>query len=287
MPRKPTLRRKKVGRSEYWFTKAGGNDTYFGNVKEVPYEEARRQFAAHIRNLAEEGAASKSGVLTAGELIELFLDWLHKNRSERTYSTRRTYCSRFASFRVGGNRLADLPSNKVKSSDMEAWLDHLAGQGLDLQTRRHAQTSVKHCWNWATKHPSPTPYLSPTYRPFASVERVYVPPKALTENDLITDAEVKALFAAAEVDLDQFHRFGPKAPRAPEDNPYRGFADLLRCYYHTGARTDELAQCQVGDVLFRTKQVVLGKHKRSRTQRSPTPRHITLDVSFVSSSPVV
>jgi hypothetical protein len=51
-----------------------------------------------------------------------------------------------------------------------------------------------------------------------------------TEDDLITDSEVETLLAAAEVDLDQFHRFGPKTPRKPEDNPYRGFADLLRCY---------------------------------------------------------
>jgi integrase len=215
-------------------------------------------------------------VLTAGELIDLFLDWIQKNRSDRTYSTRRTYCSRFASFRIGGKQVADLPANKIKSSDMEAWLDRMAGQGLDPQTRRHAQTSVKHCWNWATKHPSPTPYLPPTYRPFASVERVYVPAKALTENDLITDDEVKTLFTAAEIDLDQFHRFGPRRPRPQDDNPYRGFADLLRCYYHTGARTAELVLCKAGDVLFATQQVVLGKHKRSRTQRTPTLRTITL-----------
>jgi integrase len=245
----------------------------------VSYDEARRLFAAHISSLVEQEQGSKRKALTAGELIDLFLDWVQKNRSEKTYSTRRTYCSRFGSFRVGGNGgklIADLPAHRIKSSDMEAWLDHLTGKELDPQTRRHAQTSVKHCWNWATRHPSPTPYLSPTYRPFSSVERVHVPAKALRENDLITDAEVKALFAAAEIDLDQFHRFGPKTPRAPEDNPYRGFADLLRCYYHTGARTDELAQCRVGDVLFRTRQIVLGKHKRSRTQRTPAPRHITL-----------
>jgi integrase len=249
-------------------------------VQNIPYDEARRLFAAHTKNLAEVGAGSKSKTLTAGELIDLFLDWVQKNRSERTYGTRRTYCSRFASFRVGGNGgklIASLPANRIKSADMEAWLDHLAGQKLDPQTRRHAQTSVQHCRNWATKHPSRTPYLSPTYRPFSSVERVHVPAKALTENDLISDAEVQTLFKAAEIDLDQFHKFGPKTPRAPEDNPYRGFADLLRCYYHTGARTDELAQCRVGDVLFRTRQIVLGKHKRSRTQRTPSPRHITLD----------
>jgi hypothetical protein len=35
MPRQPKLRKKKVGKSVYWFTKAGG-DTYFGNVADVP-----------------------------------------------------------------------------------------------------------------------------------------------------------------------------------------------------------------------------------------------------------
>jgi hypothetical protein len=235
VPRKPTLRRKKVGKSVSWFTKAGG-ETYFGNVADVPFKEAKKLFTSHIKTLAEDEVASKGKVLTAGERIELLLDWLQKNRSERTYSTRRTYCSRFASFRAAGKQIADLPANHIRSSDMEAWLDHLAGQRLDPQTRRHAQTSVKPCWNWATRHPSPTPYLSPTYRPYSSVERVHVPAKALTENDLITDAEIQALFVAAEIDLDQFHRFGPKTPRAPEDNPYRGYADLLRCYYHTGAR---------------------------------------------------
>jgi integrase len=282
MPRKPALRRKKVGKSEYWFTKAGGFDTYFGNVKEVSYEDARRQFASHIKNLVDQEPACKGKVLTVGELIDLFLDWLQKHRSERTYSTRRTYCSRFASFQIGGKSIADFPANKVKSSDMDAWLEKMASKGFDPQTRQHAQTSVKHCWNWATRHPSPVPYLSPTYRPFGSVERVYVPPKALTENDLITDAEVRTLFAAAEIDLDQYHRFGPKTPRPAALNPYRGFAHLLRCYYQTGARTAELSLCRVGDVLFQTHQVVLGKHKRSRTQRTPTLRTITLGEEAIS-----
>ncbi|MBX9679031.1 MAG: hypothetical protein K2X38_09730 [Gemmataceae bacterium] len=75
---------------------------------------------------------------------------------------------------------------------------------MGLQTRRHAETSVKHCWNWATKHPSPVPYLSTIYRPFSSVERTSVPLKALNENDLIALKEIEAVFAAAEMDLDQF-----------------------------------------------------------------------------------
>lgn len=107
------------------------------------------------------------------------------------------------------------------------------------------------------------------------MERTHVPLKSLTENDLITEEEITAIFRAAQLDLDRYHRFGPR--KAREKNPYSGFGDMLRCYYHTGARTDELASCEVGDVLFRTHQVVLGKHKRSRTQRTPTIRNITLN----------
>jgi len=282
MPRQPKLRKKKTGTATYWFTRAGG-DTYFGNVDAVPFKEAKSLFNDHIKSLSESQEDSKRKGLTASDLVELFLAWIEKNRSKDTYESRRTHCNRFLNFRVGSQktRIADLPANKVKSADLEAWLEHLGNSlALGAQTRRHAETSIKHCWNWATKHPSPTPYLSPIYRPFSCVERTYVPPKVLTEDDLITDKEVEALFAAALVDLDQFHRFGPKTPRTK--NPYSDFADLLKCYYHTGARTGEMAACEVGDVLFRTGQVILGKHKRSKTQRTPTIQHITLNAEAVA-----
>ncbi len=61
MPRKPALRRKKVGKSEYWFTKAGG-DTYFGNVEDVPYADARRLFPQHIVSLADAARDGKRKV---------------------------------------------------------------------------------------------------------------------------------------------------------------------------------------------------------------------------------
>ena len=282
MPRQPKLRKKKTGTATYWFTRAGG-DTYLGNVATVSFKEARSLFNDHIKSLSENQEDSKRKGLTVSDLVERFLAWIEKNRSKDTYESRRTHCNRFLNFRVGSQktRIGDLPANKVKSADLEAWLEHLdKSLGLGAQTRRHAETSIKHCWNWATKHPSPTPYLSPIYRPFSCVERTYVPPKVLTEDDLITDKEIEALFAAAVIDLDQFHRFGPKASRT--ENPYSGFADLLKCYYHTGARTGELAACEVGDVLFRTGQVILGKHKRSKTQRTPTIRHITLNAEALA-----
>ncbi|MBM4071413.1 MAG: hypothetical protein FJ271_21120 [Planctomycetes bacterium] len=275
MPRQPKLRKKKIGQTSYWYTEAGGA-TYFGNVDAVPFSEARNLFNDHVKSLSEGTRDSKTKVRTAGDLMDLFLDWISKNRSKDTYEARTTACSRFGKFEVGQQKIREMPANKITSDDLNAFLNHLDKDlGLGAQTRRHYETSIKHCWNWATKYPSPIPYLSPTYRPFAAVERTRVPPKKLTEDDLLTDDEVATLFAAAEIDLDEFHRFGPKVPR--QENPYGSFADMLRCYYHTGARTGELAACLVEDVLFRTGQVILGKHKRSETQREPTIRHITLN----------
>ena len=289
MPRQAKLRKKQVGSSAYWFTKAGG-DTYFGSVDALSYSDAKKLFNDHVKILAENEAASHSKGFTAGDLISLFLDWIEKKRSGQTYTTRKLCCQRFANFEVSpGKRVADLPANKVRGQDLESWLAHLEEKlRLGPQSRRHAETSVKHCWNWATKHPSPTPYLSPTYRPFSGVERTHVPQKALNENDLIRPKEVEAVFAAAEMDLDQFRRFGLEdtlerngVDGCRRAEVYSNFADMLRCYYHTGARTGELVSCEVGDLLERTRQVVLGKHKRSRTQTNPTIRHITLnDVAF-------
>jgi integrase len=279
MSRHPKLRKKKIGKTVYWFTKAGG-DTYFGKVKEVAFRDAKKLFNQHLESVLDTQQDRKSRERSAGDLMDLFLDWIEKHRSDRTSSTRKTHCNRFGKFKVKGEKIDDRPARKVRASDLEAWLSHLDEEGHAPQTRRHAQTSIKHCWNWATKHcpeGSNTPYLPPTFCPFASVESVYVPPKALTESDLITDEEIKALFAAAKIDLDKFHRFGPKTPRPHDENPYRSFADMLRCYHATGARTDELAQCRVGDFLQETRQVVLGKHKRSKKQRTPTIRNITLN----------
>jgi hypothetical protein len=83
--------------------------------------------------------------LTAGKLMDLFLEWIEKNRSKDTYETRRTYCNRFGSFQVGTAKtcLADLPANKITGDDLVAWLAHLGKEsGLSAQTVRHAETSI-------------------------------------------------------------------------------------------------------------------------------------------------
>lgn len=52
---------------------------------------------------------------------------------------------------------------------------------------------------------------------------------------------------------------------------------MLRTFYATGARTSELAAVTVGDLQPRTRQLILGKHKRSTTMRAPTARQIVLN----------
>ncbi len=275
MPQPPKLRKKRVGKSTYWFTSAGGEPTYFGNVNELSYDQARDAFSKLMESLSA-GKRPNNG-MSCYDLMELFLEWVVHHRSQRTYDQRRRDCNRFANFRVRGGKhlVADLPAVGIRGGDLEEWLENCRAIGESPQTMLHRQTSIKHCWNWGASHPSPNSHVPPTFRPFAAVERIHVPCNVLTEDRLITDEEVQSLFTAARADLDQFHRFGPKQPRAV--NPYAAFEEMLRAYYHTGARTAELTRVEVADVLPRTRQVVLGVHKTSRTQKTQRDRHITLN----------
>ena len=78
MPRVPKLRKKKIGKTTYWYTEAGVS-TYFGNVEEMPYSEARKLFSDHVKSLAE--GSKYRNVLSVAELVEKFLEWIEKNRS--------------------------------------------------------------------------------------------------------------------------------------------------------------------------------------------------------------
>lgn len=276
MPQQPKLRRKKVGKQEYWVTATGGGSlTYFGNVKETSFEVARKKFREHLTSLSEGTRADN--VLTCADLIEQFLAWVEEHRSDATFDQRRRDCNRFGNFKVRGRRVFDLPATAIRSDDLKAWLKGCEAKD-EQRTLRHRDTSIRHCWNWGSKYPSPVSLLPPTFRPFAALEKPYVPPKCLSEVDLITDEEIATLFEAARHDLDSFHRFGPKTPR--EQNPYEDFADMLRCYYHTGARTGELAAATVNNFLPKSRQVILGKHKTVKSTH--TLRHITLNDEAVA-----
>lgn len=114
--------------------------------------------------------------------------------------------------------------------------------------------------------------------------KIRVPNKPLIEADLITAEEIELLLRHADDDLGKirgrngrYRQRDPNEFRPEPENPYCGFADVLRTYYHTGARTSELAHIQVRDVLHRTKQVVLGKHNRAHTMSEPVVRQLALN----------
>jgi integrase len=106
-------------------------------------------------------------------------------------------------------------------------------------------------FNWGVK----AGWLPQGFKPFASVEGIRLDPKPLLESELPADSEVKALLASA----DAFMR------------------DIIAMYYNTGCRTHELIEARVADFQAASRTIVLGKHKRSRTQRETVPRTITLN----------
>jgi integrase len=299
--RPPKLRKKKVGKHVYWYTRANG-EVYFGNVKEMSREKANELFAERIGRKPTVADTAEVAVLTAGDLFLSFLAWVKTNRSESQYRRRRRDCSRFGRFVFEGRRLADIPALDVTGRMMEAWRDNLRAfpdkqdavaepegndrdkRGLGPQSLLHAETSVRHAFHWGTKYPSPVPLLPKTFEPFASIERTKVGAKALTEADLLTPAEVVALLDASKYEIDQFRRNGIEKHikkhglsnlRLCKDS----FPDLLRVYYSTGVRTSELAVAKVRDFSPTSKHIVLREHKRSKSQKTVTARDINVSNS--------
>ena len=293
--RVPKLRKKKVKGHRYWFTAANGG-AYFGRVDEVTWDAAKEKFAEHIKRRQEEPVAGE--VVTAGAMLSAFVAWVKANRSVAQYDRRKRDCSRFARFRVGGRRIADMPATEVTGDMLRAWRENLKAKkpegtepsedendrdklGLDPQTLLHAEVSVRHAFNWGCKHPDPDSYLPVTFRPFRAVERTRPDAKELKGEDLLTDREVDALLEAAAFDVDQFRRWGielhiKKHGRTGMRPCKDDFGDMIRVYHGTGARTSELAVAKVGQFSARSRQIVLGKHKRSNTMSKATVRHINL-----------
>jgi hypothetical protein len=216
--RKPKLRKKKVGKNTYWYTAANGG-AYFGKMGEVPYKDAKEHFGRHLK---KKQAPASAEMLTVGGLFSSFLAWVKENRSNSQYRRRRRHCSQFGRFVFQGRRSADIPAVEVTGTMLEAWRANLRvlkqegvegendrdKRGLDPQSLLHAETSVRHAFNWGGKHDSPTTLLPSNFRPFAGIERTKVPPKTLTEADLLKELEIEALVEAARFDVDQFRRWG-------------------------------------------------------------------------------
>ncbi|HEY1186006.1 MAG TPA: tyrosine-type recombinase/integrase [Gemmata sp.] len=286
------LRKKKVKGNFYWYTEANG-EAYFGRVGDVTWEAANEDFRKHLGRKQE---AARPEALTVAALLSKFLGWVQENRSDAQYRRRKKDCTRFARYEYEGRRLADLPATEVTGLMLEGWRANLAAtpvagastendnqkRGLERQSLLHAETSVRHAFSWGGKHNSPNTLIPVTFRPFAGVERTWVPPKGLTEEHLLTVEEVDALLSAAKYDVDQFRRWGIethiKKHGATGMRPAKDdFPDLLRVYHATGARTGELLRATVADFLPKSSQIVLRFHKTARSKTVSVVRSITLN----------
>lgn len=182
---------------------------------------------------------------TVSALMTRFLEWLMRHRSEKTHTERSRHLRRFA------GDYGDLEAVAVTGAHLEAFTDSLRASGHALDYVQKHAISVGAMFHRGVK----LGLLPPGFTPFASVEPIRVDRKPLSEADLPTDAEIRALLAHADDDM----------------------GDIIGMYHATGARTHELLGARVGDFQRATRTLVLGKHKRSRTLREPIPRTITLN----------
>ena len=237
MARNPSVRVKN-GR---WYSEAGGVGRYLGRVDAVSKTEATARLWAALAAAPQ----PKGEAATVGELRRRFIEWVGLHRSEKTRVERARHLDRFVEF------CGSTPAESVDSSLTERFAASLFARGYaaDYVVKHYA--SIKAMYRRGVK----MGWIPPT-DPFARVEPIPLPPKALLASDLPTPSEVEALIRAG----DSFGNMG----------------DLLRLYHATGARTYELLRAKVGDYEAGTRAIVLRQHKTSRTQKDPTPRVIHL-----------
>jgi integrase len=281
VPRQGKLRRK----NGHWYSEAGSTSgVYFGRIDEVSHTEAKKRFAAHLASLSHRRPVG--GSISTAAMFDTFLDSAKEHRSDRTYGERKLHLERFANFRRGADLIGDLAATSIHADDLKAFEDSLKKRELDPLTVHKHLTSVVAAFNWGAgiaRLKNPRPCLPAGFRPFAQMERYRMPANELHEDELPTKKEVEALLKSADTDIASVYENGrwrtrkPEERRSGEANPYRGFQDLLTVYYSTGARTSELAMASVRDFLPSANQLVLGRHKRSKSLREAASRRITLN----------
>lgn len=263
--RKPSVRNK----NGHWFSDAGGKGRYFGKITEVTKAKATSLLWAALAGgdrgpdlVEKKGEADRlhqallaasppvTPALTLRGLIDLYLGWLLKHRSNALWREAKRHLDRFATLHGGR------PATSITGGDLEAFQEALAGDGkMALMYIKKHTTSIRACFNKGVK----MGWLPPAFKPFVHVESIRLDPRPLLEGDLPTRGEVRALLDATSA--------RPKL-RA-----------MLTIYHATGCRTHEPLEARVGDFQLGSRTLVLGKHKRSKTLRDPIPRTIILNAA--------
>lgn len=291
MARSPKLNRAQVGKHAYWSTDAGGRRVYFGKVGEVSRKQAETQFADHLKAIRTETNAQRDVRLanapSVWELCDRHNLWYQANRADRSYRQRRSLLQSFCNYQVSGQLygrgqlIGDLAVDRITLQHAQEFIATIH----DPCTRLHHVIAIKASFNWAARPAEADGggLVPESCQPFKYLKRPHVSPKDLTEADLITPEEYALLLRYAKCDTTKIRgEDGRYRERTNEerfhadDNPYQCFFDLLICFHAFGPRTSEPLNCRVRDFNRRTKQLTLGKHKRTQTQRNTTLRQLML-----------
>lgn len=253
------------------------------NRRRAMQEASRRE--VELQALVDGGVAvarpRPSRQLTASQLVEKHIAWIKENRAENTRKQRKSLLEQFLSHVVthglsgAGTKVGDILAKVVEPAHVTQFVESREG-GSDV-TRRAFRVAVKAAWNWASEEG----VLPKHFRPMADLRRGHAPMRDLTEVDLPTTAEMAAIARWSGVATSKLRAgTGKWRKRLPDEffgsMECRSFADMMEVYHATGARTGELCDARVRDFMPTTKQICLGKHKRTRTQTNPTIRNIQL-----------
>jgi len=292
-------RAAKLGRHNgYWYTRAGNRaGVYFGRIGEVPYNEALKRFRKHLSTLDDDRKQTELPLLSVAEICDSHLLWAKNKRSPALFRQRQSILNHWCNHLIDvcngkklpghGKPIGRLRGTILSREHVEQYLHHRrtipckkTGRPLGDKAIRGTVIALKACWNWAanTGEDDGGGLLPEDHRPLTKLSRGFVAPKDLSEADLPTDEEIEILFRWAAVEPFKV-RAGRGAWRDRRPDEYythnsQVFADVLRVYHATGARTSELCHALVRDFMPRTRQICLGKHKRVRTQQNPTVRNI-------------
>lgn len=298
MARQAKLRKHKG----HWVTNAGSREgVSFGKIDEVSYGEANKAFRKYLASLKPNAPQRRINRVSTADVCDQHLDTIPV--TDRLYKQRKSILKGFINHRVGryrgrklpyhGKKIGTIPAHRLVRAHLEQYLEHVATvpsertkKPLGPTSLRSIVIAVKRTFNWAAdgEEDGGGGLIPDDFRPFAKVPRPFIPPRDLTEADLPTDEETDILIRWGSVDLDKIRddsgKLRPRKPherRTGDDNPWIAFQDMIQVYHECGPRTGEVAELQVRDFMPRTRQLVLGRHKRVKTQKNPTMR--TLQIS--------
>ncbi|TWT57908.1 site-specific tyrosine recombinase XerC [Thalassoglobus neptunius] len=128
--------------SQPWYRKARKAWFVTLNGKQIRLGESKKEAFAKYRVLLNEPTTRQVQTASLVGIIDAFLEWVQKNRSEATYEWYRYRLQRFA------QKYPDLRASDLKPYHVELWAD----QYKHSQTsRRNYLRSVKRCLKWAKK----------------------------------------------------------------------------------------------------------------------------------------